>query len=121
MASPAARVGEYNRRPEAGGPGTRERGAVMEVEQMRGVPSIDDLDLPEVDFTGTEYLSDPLAACRAARERAWAARTSHGPLVLTHADVNELLRFPEEQMVEMDIATMLRPETEEELSSPPLE
>src|SRR5262245_13315980 len=88
---------------------------------MLGVPSIDELDLPEVDFFGPEYQADPLAACRAARQRAWAARTAHGPLVVTHADVNELLRVPEEQMVEMDIATMLRPETEEDLSSPALE
>jgi cytochrome P450 len=40
---------------------------------------------------------------------------------VTHADVNELLRYPEAEMVEMDIATMLRPEAEEELASPPLE
>ena len=82
---------------------------------------IGDLELPEVDFFGLDYQADPLATCRAAREQAWAARTPLGPLVVTHADVNELLRYPEEQMVEMDIATMLRPETEEELSTPPLE
>jgi cytochrome P450 len=84
-------------------------------------PSIDELDLPTVDFFGPEYQSAPLAVCRAARERAWVALTPHGPLVVTHADVNELLRYPEAEMVEMDIATMLRPEAEEELVSPPLE
>lgn len=82
---------------------------------------IDDLELPEVDFFGADYQADPLATCGAAREQAWAARTRHGPLVVTHSDVNELLRYPEEQMVEMDIATMLRPETEEELSTPALD
>jgi cytochrome P450 len=90
-------------------------------ESLEQDASIDDLELPEVDFFGVEYQADPLAACRAAREQAWAARTPQGPLVVTHADVNELLRFPEEQMFEMDIATMLRPETTEELSTPPLE
>jgi cytochrome P450 len=93
----------------------------MRSERLQGTTSIDELALPEVDFVGPEYLSDPLAACRSARERAWAARTPYGPLVVTHRDVNELLRYPEEEMVEMDIATMLRPETEEELSSAPLE
>jgi hypothetical protein len=80
--------------------------------------SLEDVDLPEVDFFGADYLNDPLSVCRAARDRAWAATTRHGPLVLTHRDVNELLRYPEEQMYEMDIATMLRPESEDDLSSP---
>lgn len=93
----------------------------MNPESLEQEVSIDDLELPEVDFFGAEYQTDPLAACRAAREQAWAARTPHGPLVVTHADVNELLRYPEEQMVEMDIATMLRPETDEDLSTPALE
>jgi cytochrome P450 len=93
----------------------------LDAESLEQEASIDDLELPEVDFFGVEYQADPLAACRAAREQAWAARTASGPLVVTHADVNELLRYPEEQMVEMDIATMLRPEAGEELSTPPLE
>src|SRR6476646_3008000 len=93
----------------------------MSSESLRQEDSIDDLKLSEVDFLGVAYQADPLAACRAAREMAWAARTPLGPLVVTHADVNELLRYPEEQMVEMDPATMLRPETEDELSTPPLE
>jgi cytochrome P450 len=93
----------------------------LNAEPLEQGASIDDLDLPEVDFFGAEYQADPLATCRAAREQAWAARTPQGPLVVTHADVNELLRYPEEQMVEMDIATMLRPETGEELSTPALD
>ena len=86
-----------------------------------GERSIHELDLPEIDFDGADYLADPLAVCRAARQHAWVASTSHGPLILTHADVNELLRFPEEQMDEMDISTMLRPQSEEELSSAPIQ
>jgi hypothetical protein len=66
-------------------------------------------------------LADPLAVCREARERAWAAKTEHGPLILTHADVNEFLRYPEEQMYEMDPATMLRPEGEEDFASEPIQ
>jgi cytochrome P450 len=93
----------------------------VDVDGDVGERSIDDLDLPEVDFFGVDYQADPLAACRAAREQAWAAHTSHGPLILAHADVNELLRYPEEQMDEMDIATMLRPETDEDLSSAPIQ
>lgn len=93
----------------------------MNAESLEKETSFDDLQLPEVDFFGAEYQTDPLAVCRAAREQAWAARTPQGPLVVTHSDVNELLRYPEEQMVEMDIATMLRPETDEDLSTPALE
>lgn len=93
----------------------------MNAEPVEHGVSIDDLELPEVDFFGAEYQADPLVVCRAAREQAWVARTLQGPLVVTHADVNELLRYPEEQMVEMDIATMLRPETEEDLSTPALD
>jgi cytochrome P450 len=93
----------------------------MSSESLGRGASLDDLEFPEVDFFGVEYQTDPLAACRAAREKAWAARTPLGPLVVTHADVNELLRYPDDQMVEMDPATMLRPESGEELSTPPLE
>jgi cytochrome P450 len=81
---------------------------------------LDQLELPDVDFFDAAYLADPAAVCRAARERAWAARTPYGPLVLTHADVSELLRHPEEQMDEMDIATMLRAEDDEDLASDPI-
>lgn len=92
---------------------------VVEVERRE--PSFQELDLPEVDFFSASYLADPAAVCRAAREQAWAARTPYGPLILTHADVNDLLRHPEEQMDEMDIATMLRPEDEEDLTSAPIQ
>jgi cytochrome P450 len=93
----------------------------LNAESLEQEVSIDDLRLPEVDFFGVDYQTDPLAVCRAVREQAWAARTPQGPLVVTHSDVNELLRYPEEQMVEMDIVTMLRPETDEDLSSPALQ
>jgi hypothetical protein len=92
-----------------------------DLTKEHGAKSIDDLGLPEVDFFGVDYLTNPLAVCRAAREKAWAAKTKHGLFVLTHADVNELLRYPAEQMYEMDIATMLRPEDDEEFASAPIQ
>jgi cytochrome P450 len=96
-------------------------GLKRDLEIENEPPALEDLQLPEVDFFGPGYLADPLAVCAAAREEAWAAKTGHGPLILTYSDVNELLRYPEEHMYEMDIATMLRPETEEDFASAPIQ
>jgi len=57
--------------------------------------SLDEADLPAIDFQGTEYLTDPSGVLRAARERSWLARSGQGFQVLSHAVIKQMVADPD--------------------------
>ncbi len=57
--------------------------------------SLDDADLPVIDFQGPEYLADPAGVLGAARERSWLARSGQGFQVLSHAVIKQMVADPD--------------------------
>lgn len=53
-----------------------------------------DIDLPWMDLTGAEFLTEPYRVLADMRERSWCVVSELGLNILTYADVTALLRSP---------------------------